>query len=91
MYVLGGAADSWGRTWTPAKIGSLAVEVIATACVGNTTIRIDAMQVRVCHQSGGAQGGGGGGGEVSIPNSRHFASVIGAFRGIFDWLKFIFN
>ncbi len=61
VFLLGGPADTWGRSWTASEFGngSFAIEI-----VGNTssnTLSVDAIQTKVYHQSSGGGGGGGGG------------------------------
>jgi len=79
VYVLGGPADDWGHTWTPTETDDGNLEIRLTS-LNDTTVSIDAMQIKVYHQiSSSTVGGGGGGGEVSIPSSQHFANVFFAF------------
>ncbi len=90
VYSLGGPADTWGRSWTPAEIdnGNFTIELI-----GNTdsnTVRVDAVQVKVSHQATGG-GGGGGGGEVSIPSNRYFANVFSAYMFAQENIRKIFK
>ena len=50
-YTLGGAADSWGRTWTLAQLGSgqFRVRVIDATSQPNKQVRLDAIQVAVTY------------------------------------------
>ncbi len=64
VYTLGGGADKWGRTWTPAEITDGTFIVDVTANTSSNTLRIDAFQVRVYSQVNESGGGGGGGGEI---------------------------
>jgi hypothetical protein len=73
VYTLGGPSDTWGHVWTASEFnnGNFTIELI-----GNTsanTISVDAIQVRVYHQSSG--GGGGGGGMIYKPPTQHYASI----------------
>ncbi len=63
VYTLGGPSSLFGRSWTPTEFSNanFRVRLIANPSGGNT-VKIDAIQVRVYHQSSG--GGGGGGGEI---------------------------
>jgi hypothetical protein len=50
-YVLGGGANTWGRTWTPAELanGNFVVEVTNTASNTTTTFALDTVQVAVTY------------------------------------------
>jgi hypothetical protein len=63
VYLVGGGADTWGRTWSPQEFanGNFVLR-ISYADGPDSTTYVDAIQVRVYHQTGG--GGGGGGGEI---------------------------
>jgi hypothetical protein len=80
VYELGSASDLWGRSWTASEFnnGNFTIELVANPS-GNT-IGVDAVQVKVHHQTSGGGGGGGGSPEVSIPSNRFFASIHGAVR-----------
>ena len=63
VYLVGGGADTWGRTWSGQEFGNENFVLrIAYADGPDSTTNVDAIQVRVYHQTGG--GGGGGGGEI---------------------------
>jgi hypothetical protein len=67
VFRLGGASDTWNRfgQWTPSDFnnGNFYVHLLAPhAGARDHVLRVDAIQVRVYHQTGG--GGGGGGGEI---------------------------
>ena len=53
-YVLGGPADTWGRTWTPAQLNNsnFRVRVISTANSTNRDFSLDWIPVRVTTNSG---------------------------------------
>jgi hypothetical protein len=74
IYTLGGPGDTWGRSWTPDETadGTFTIEVRSQPS-GNT-VQIDAIRVRVYHQSTG--GGGGGGGMVYVPRGGIPASIL---------------
>jgi hypothetical protein len=60
VYTLGGPADTWGRGWTPAELGNANFVVRVIGQPNNNTVRVDAIQVRPYHQTGGGSSGGGG-------------------------------
>ncbi len=62
VYTLGGASDTWGRSWSPSDLsgGNFFVRVIDQP--DQNTVKVDAIQVKPYTQAGG--GGGGGGGEI---------------------------
>jgi Concanavalin A-like lectin/glucanases superfamily len=63
VYTLGAPSDLWGRTWSPSEFSDANFRVRITG--SNSTIDLDALEIRVFHQSsGGSQGGGGGGGGI---------------------------
>jgi hypothetical protein len=62
VYTLGGASDTWGRSWTPTELNNTNFRLRITGNPSSNTVRLDAIQVRVYHQATG--GGGGGGGEI---------------------------
>lgn len=57
---LGGAGDTWGHVWTASDFSNANFLVRLTASPSSNTVKIDAIQVRVYHQSSGGGGGGGG-------------------------------
>ncbi len=81
---IGGQGELWGRTWTPAEFnnGNFILNIINQVSNIEEPMRIDAIKVRVYHQATG--GGGGGGGEVSIPSSKYYANIYGAFQSLRD-------
>ncbi len=62
VYTLGSATSVWGRTWSPSEFSGTNFRVRLVAAPSSNTLRIDAIQVRVYHQTSG--GGGGGGGDI---------------------------
>ena len=63
VYMIGGPADLWGRSWSAADFAPEVFRVRVTATTDSNTLRLDALEVRVYHQtSGGSSGGGSGGG-----------------------------
>ena len=101
VYALGGQGDTWGHTWTPAETGNGTFLLELTGTPSSNTISLDALQVKVYHQSSGGGRGGGGGGEVSVPGNHYFANVISSFGSvwqtvtldtpIFGWLMNLFK
>ena len=89
VYELGSPSDAWGHAWTPSEMqnGNFTLEIVANPGNGNT-IRVDAIQVRVFHQSTG--GGGGGGGAVFKQPDQYFANVHSGggyrFMRFLEWL-----
>jgi hypothetical protein len=80
VFELGGQGDIWGRSWTPTEMNDGNLVVAITANPSGNTIQVDAIQIKVFHQSTG--GGGGGGGAVFKEPNRYFANVYTAFDGI---------
>jgi len=62
VYTLGGPADTWGRSWTPAELGDANFFVRVIGQPNSNTVRVDAIQVKPYHSATG--GGAGGGGEI---------------------------
>jgi hypothetical protein len=62
VQTLGSASDLWGRTWTTNEFSNGNFRIRLTGAPSSNTLQVDAIQVRVYHQSTG--GGGGGGGEI---------------------------
>ncbi len=62
VLTFGGPSDLWGRAWSPTEFANGNFELHITTNPSGNTIRIDAIQIRVYHQTTG--GGGGGGGEI---------------------------
>jgi hypothetical protein len=62
VYLLGGNGDTWGRTWAPTEFTDSLFRVRVTANPGSNTTRLDALEVRVYHQTPTPPSGGGGGG-----------------------------
>ncbi|MCH7883480.1 hypothetical protein IIA95_03655, partial [Patescibacteria group bacterium] len=62
VYRLGGSSDQWGITWTPSETNNtnFRLRLVGQPSGGNT-VRVDAIQVKVFHQTTGGGGGGGGG------------------------------
>ncbi len=61
IYLVGGASDLWGRSWTGAQFSAETFRLRVSAQPSSNTIRLDALEVRVYHQAGGGSSGGGGG------------------------------
>ncbi len=61
VYLVGGASDLWGRSWTAAQFSGANFRLRVSAQPASNTIRLDALEVRVYHQAGGGSSGGGGG------------------------------
>ena len=60
IVALGGTSDVWGRAWTPGELSDANFRVRVTGNPSSNTVQIDAIQVKVYHQSsGGSQSGGG--------------------------------
>ncbi|MCD5380958.1 MAG: hypothetical protein LR008_00060, partial [Candidatus Pacebacteria bacterium] len=57
---LGGPADLWGRTWTESEFSNANFSLRVTGNPSSNTVQIDALQVKVFHQTGGGGAGGGG-------------------------------
>jgi hypothetical protein len=62
VRVLGSTSDLWGRSWTPGEFSNANFAVRVGGNPSSNTIRLDAIQVRVYHVSGGGGAGGGAGG-----------------------------
>jgi hypothetical protein len=60
IATLGGAADTWGRVWTPANFTNANFVVRLTGNPSTNMVRVDGLVVRVYHQAGGGGAGGGG-------------------------------
>lgn len=60
VRTLGSQTDLWGRTWTASELSNANFAVRLTAAPSTNTVQVDAIQVRVYHQSAGGGGGGGG-------------------------------
>ncbi len=61
VFLLGGAGDTWGRTWSPNDFTSENFVLRITSHNGPDGINyVDAIQIRVYQQTGGGGGGGGG-------------------------------
>jgi hypothetical protein len=61
VRTLGSPSDLWGRTWTASEFGNANFAVRIAGAPSSNTIRLDAIQVRVYHVTGGGGSGGGGG------------------------------
>jgi hypothetical protein len=60
VVTLGGTGDTWGRSWIPADFSNTNFRVRLIANPSSNTVQVDALQVRIYHQTtGGGQGGGG--------------------------------
>ncbi len=81
VFELGGQGDTWGRSWTPTEMNDGNLVVAITSNPSGNTVQVDAIQVKVFHQSTG--GGGGGGGAVFKESNRYFANVYSAVGGTF--------
>ena len=57
---LGGPSDLWGRTWVVGEFSNANLAVRLTGNPSSNTVQVDAIQVRVYHQTSGGGGGGGG-------------------------------
>ena len=57
---LGGPSDLWGRTWVVGEFSNANFAVRLTGNPSSNTVQVDAIQVRVYHQTSGGGGGGGG-------------------------------
>jgi hypothetical protein len=66
VYTIGSASDTWGRSWSASEFANGNFRLTLICNRNNNTIYIDAIQVKVYSQTGGASGGGGGG-EVYVP------------------------
>jgi hypothetical protein len=62
VYTLGGAGDTWGRTWSPNDFTDTNFRVRLVSQPGGNTVKVDAIQVHVNDIATG--GGSGGGGEI---------------------------
>jgi len=60
VVVLGGPGDTWGRSWSPSELSDVNFVTQVTSNIAANTVQIDAIQVRVYHQSTGGGSGGGG-------------------------------
>ena len=60
VVTLGGAADTWGRTWSDSDFSNANFAVRLTGVPSGNTVQVDAIQVRVYHQASGGSSGGGG-------------------------------
>ena len=76
VVTLGGPADTWGRTWTPANFSDANFKVRVIAQPSGNTVKIDAIQVNVHDIAGG--GGAGGGGMVS--KGSRFQGLASAYQ-----------
>ncbi len=82
VITLGGASNTWGRTWSPTEFSNANFKIRLVAQPSNNTVRVDAIQVNVHSVAGG--GGQGGGGQVLAPGGRNLASV---YAGLIDLLQ----
>ncbi|MFH0852118.1 MAG: hypothetical protein V1845_00705, partial [bacterium] len=76
VYRLGGSANLWGRAWVISDFGNdFRLRIIAQPT--GTTVKVDAVQVRVYYHISG-DGGSGGGGIIYAPPARssRFASIF---------------
>ncbi len=65
VYTVGGNADTWGRTWNESEFSAENFRLRVSAQPAANTIRLDALEIRVFHQTGGGGAGGGvGGGRI---------------------------
>ena len=80
VYIVGGATDTWGRSWTYSEADDGNFQVRLTSR-NDATIGVDALQANI-HYTVYGGGGGGGGGEVSRPSEQHYANVFSAFAGM---------
>ncbi len=62
VYTVGGASDTWGRSWAVSEFDPANFRIRVTAVPSSNTLRLDALEIRVFHQTGGGGAGGGGGG-----------------------------
>lgn len=62
VATLGSPSNTWGRTWSSTDFSNANFAVRLTGAPSSNTLKVDAIQVRVYHQTGG--GGGGGGSEI---------------------------
>lgn len=62
VYLLGGNGDTWGRSWTPSEFTDSLFRVRVTANPDSNVVQLDAIEVRVFHQTPTPPAGGGGGG-----------------------------
>jgi hypothetical protein len=60
VYTVGGATDTWGRSWSPTEFTPSNFILRVSAQPSSNTIRLDALEIRIYHQTGGGGGGGGG-------------------------------
>ena len=60
VFELGGQGDMWGHSWTVNHFENENFKLRLIANPNGSTIRVDAIQVRPYHQSGGGSSGGGG-------------------------------
>ena len=73
VYTLGGPADLWGRAWDSTHFGTtFRLRIIAN--VSSNTISVDAVQVKVYHQTTG--GSSGGGTEAFNPTKIHLLTSV---------------
>ena len=61
VYRLGGASDTWGRSWSVSEFSNTNFRLRLVAKPSGNTVRVDALQVKVFYQAGGGGAGGGGG------------------------------
>ena len=87
VYSLGGATDTWGRSWSASDFSNANFRVRVNANPSSNTINLDAMQVRVHHQASG--GGGGGGGDVRAPFHQYYASILESLEKLSQLLSLL--
>ena len=61
VYTVGGASDTWGRSWSVSEFNPSSFRIRVSAVPSSNTLRLDALEIRVYHQTGGGGSGGGGG------------------------------
>jgi hypothetical protein len=62
VYTVGGSSDTWGRSWAVSEFDPANFRIRVTSVPSSNTLRLDALEIRVFHQTGGGGAGGGGGG-----------------------------
>jgi hypothetical protein len=71
VYTVGGSSDTWGRSWAVSEFDPANFRIRVTSVPSSNTLRLDALEIRVFHQTGGGgAGGGGGGGRDLIINNK---------------------
>jgi hypothetical protein len=79
VVTLGGASNTWGRSWAPSEFADANFKVRLVANPSGNTVKVDAIQVNV-HSNASGGGSGGGGQVLAHPRLQDFASAYEAVQ-----------